>query len=119
MTMDKELKESLNLSFKYLRSYGEAELLDAVKGWHRVHGDNKSEERESEDESVEEVAEEAASPTPTFIKTAGSNTRQYAPKNSGTEKTSKSRGIFSKMILGILAIWAVLIVLALTGIFHF
>lgn len=70
MPMNQEIKESLQLSFKYLRAYQENYVLGTAEGWQGVYGDAAqkrkimearamAEQPPEEEAREEEVAEEA------------------------------------------------------------
>lgn len=111
MMLDKELKESLNLSFKYLRAYGESEILSAADGWQGVYGD-VSQEQEEDTAVEEEVLDDTPPPPSPQIQTI-----KETPKSHDLEKPSRGLGMGSKIILSIVAIWGLVAFVVMVKLF--
>lgn len=116
MTLDKELKESLSLSFKYLRTYGEPEIMSVVQGWQGIYGKGNLidqaivlenaliKEKSQDDTSVQDQ--------PTTIPVDND-----MPENTVVKPHSGGRGIDAKIILSIVVIWGLMIFVTLVKMF--
>ena len=119
MKLDQELKESLQLSFKYLRAYDEEQVISAMEGWLEVYGENT-------DQGLEDAALEAdidgqqahrESPSVTQEDSKERSDQQSAMVEPDTAVKKKSTGLTRKIILGVCFSWGVLILATLILIF--
>ncbi len=112
MTLDNETKESLQLSFRYLRAYGEDKIRQSVSGWQQIYGATCSESREHEGLSAGDKSKATvSSPPPEVAKEPPVRNKQPpVASEPGDQERRPGAGTGRKIFLSIVLLWIALII---------